>query len=179
MKENRCIFIIISLFFHTHTKKKEGKKEKTVITSYLYCLLLEEVSFMKRSWIPKIHKISSVFQNVCYFTVAFKSHTAADRGAGHAISRTATSTIRTSFCTTYWSTVCHISRQSSKMSVSASALLYTSPIRVADGGRGGRACLLDDSHIHGCSQLCSCMTQCASVCLVLEANPLGLAGGNR
>ena len=128
----------IPLFSHTQ-KKKKGKKEKTVITSYLYCLLLEEVSFMKRSWIPKIHKISSVFQNVCYFTVALKSHTAADRGAGHAISRTATSTIRTSFCTTYWSTVCHISRQSSKMSVSSSVLLYTSLIRVADGG-AGHAC---------------------------------------
>ena len=54
---------------------------------------------MKLSWKTKIHKISSVFQKVCYclFTVAFKSHTTADKGAGHSCSRTVTSTIRTSF----------------------------------------------------------------------------------
>ena len=69
------------------------------MTSYFYCLLLEEVSFVKISRKTKIHKTSTVFQKVCYchFTVAFKSHADADKGAGHSCLMTATSTIRTSF----------------------------------------------------------------------------------
>ena len=88
MKEDRCVFKIISFF-----------KKKSRMTSYFYYLLPEEVSCMEISWKLKIHKILSVFQKVscCHFTVAFKSHTDADEGARHFSSRTAKSTIRISF----------------------------------------------------------------------------------
>ena len=149
------------------------------MTSYFYCLLLEEVSFMKINWKQKSTKS---------YQSSRKSATAPS--PWHLIS-----------------IQLQIRKQDIPVRGQPNSLLkpalqlhnlmvnnppfFTSVLQIVSQCQcivvyefhtscrwGSRACLLDDSHIHGCSQLCSCMTQCASACLVLVANPLGLAEGN-
>ena len=168
MKET-CVFLIVSFF----------EKRKITHEVIFYCLLFEEVSFMKISWKPKIHKISSVFQKVyyCHFTMAFKSHTAAIRKQDIPVRGQPNPLLE-------------LALQLHDLMVN-NPLFYTSVLQNVSQCQcivvyefhascrwGNRACLLDDSNIHGCSQLCSCITQCVSVCLVLEANLLGLAEGS-
>ena len=155
------------------------EKEKLRMTSYLHWLLLQVVSFMKIRWKPTVHKISSsIFRKVwyCHITMAYLSSTAADNGAGHAMTR-ATSTITLSFAVAQpndqESAILRLSLPQRRL-VPVHCCLWVPYSYIW----GNRACLLDDSHSHGCSQLCSCITQCVSVCLVLEANLLGLAEGS-
>ena len=152
---------------------------KSRMTSYFYCLLLEEVSFMKINWKQK----------------STKSYQSSRKSA------TATSPwhlspmqmqIREQDIPVWWQPHPQLepALQLHDLMVNnppffVSVLRNVSQCQCtveyesqASCRWGSRAYLLDDSHIHGCSQLWSCMTQCTSARLVLEANPVGLAEGN-
>ena len=130
-KKTRYVFIVIF-----------SKTKKSRMTSYfLFCLLLEEVFHENKLETKNPQNLISLPESAtatspCHLRsiqLQIREQGIPIRGQLHPLLEQLCS------CTTYWSTIHHSSRQSTEMSVSARALLYTSTIQVADGG-AGHAC---------------------------------------